>query len=76
LETTHPRVLAAPALRRVAHDIFVAGRPDPLWSALVFLNVNTPHDDERAKGLVERQREPDKDRITTGRERPMTDPAA
>jgi len=44
--------------------------------ALVFLNVNTPHDYERAKGLVERQPEPDEDRITTGRARPMTDPAS
>ena len=41
--------------------------------ALVFVNVNTPHDYERAKGLVERQLEPEEDRITTGRDRPMTD---
>jgi molybdopterin-guanine dinucleotide biosynthesis protein A len=41
--------------------------------ALVLVNVNTPHDHERAQGLVERQLEPDEDRITTGRDRPMTD---
>jgi molybdopterin-guanine dinucleotide biosynthesis protein A len=44
--------------------------------ALVFVNVNTPHDYERAKGLVERQFEPKEDRITTGRDRPMTDTAS
>jgi molybdopterin-guanine dinucleotide biosynthesis protein A len=44
--------------------------------ALVFLNVNTPHDYERAKGLVERQLDPKEDRITTGRDRPMTDSAS
>jgi len=43
---------------------------------LVFLNVNTPHDYERAKGLVERQLEPNEDRITTGHDRPMTDTAS
>lgn len=42
----------------------------------VFVNVNTPHDHERAKGLVERQLEPKEDRITTGRDRPMTDRAS
>ena len=41
--------------------------------ALVFVNVNTPHDYERAKGLIERQLEPEEDRITTGRDGPMTD---
>ncbi len=40
---------------------------------LVFVNVNTPHDYERARRLVERQLEPKEDRITTGRDRPMTD---
>jgi molybdopterin-guanine dinucleotide biosynthesis protein A len=44
--------------------------------ALVFVNVNTPHDYERAKGLVERQPKPKEDRITTGRDRPMTDSAS
>jgi len=41
--------------------------------ALVFVNVNTPHDYERAKGFVERQLNPQEDRITTGRDRPITD---
>jgi molybdenum cofactor guanylyltransferase len=45
-------------------------------SALVFVNVNTPHDYERAKGLVERQPEPNEDRITTRRDRPTTDTAS
>lgn len=31
----------------------------------VFVNVNTPHDYERAKGLIELQPEPTEDRITT-----------
>jgi hypothetical protein len=44
--------------------------------ALVFVNVNTPHDYERAKGLVEREPKPKEDRITTGRDRPMTDSAS
>jgi molybdopterin-guanine dinucleotide biosynthesis protein A len=44
--------------------------------AVVFVNVNTPHDYERAKGVVERQPEPNEDRITTGRRRPMTDAAS
>jgi molybdopterin-guanine dinucleotide biosynthesis protein A len=44
--------------------------------ALVFVNVNTPHDYERAKGLVEREPEPKEDRITSGRDRPMTDSAS
>jgi len=44
--------------------------------ALVFVNVNTPHDYERAKGLVEKQLEPKEDRITTGPDRPMTDTAS
>jgi molybdenum cofactor guanylyltransferase len=43
---------------------------------LVILNVNTPHDYERAKGLVERQPEPNEDRITIGRPHPMTDSAS
>ncbi len=44
--------------------------------SLVCVNVNTPHDYERAKGVVERQREPKEDRITTGRDRSMTDTAS
>jgi molybdopterin-guanine dinucleotide biosynthesis protein A len=44
--------------------------------ALVFVNINTPHDYARAKGLVERQPEPDEDRITSGRDRPMKDTAS
>jgi molybdopterin-guanine dinucleotide biosynthesis protein A len=40
---------------------------------LVILNVNTPHDYERAKGLIEWKPESTQDRITTGRTRPMTD---
>jgi hypothetical protein len=66
LETTNPRALA-PA-------ILAGGRG--VESALVFVNINTPHDDERAKGLVERQPEPNEDRITTRRDRPMTDTAS
>ena len=31
----------------------------------VFVNVNTPHDYERAKGLIELKPEPTEDRITT-----------
>jgi molybdopterin-guanine dinucleotide biosynthesis protein A len=33
---------------------------------LLFVNVNTPHDYERAKGLIELKPEPTEDRITTG----------
>jgi len=40
---------------------------------LTFVNVNTPHDYERAKGLIEWKPESTQDRITTGRSRPMTD---
>ena len=40
---------------------------------LTFVNVNTPHDYERAKGLIEWKPESTQDRITTGRTRPMTD---
>ncbi len=40
---------------------------------LLFVNVNTPHDYERAKGLIELKPEPTQDRITTGRHRPTTD---
>ena len=40
---------------------------------LIFVNVNTPHDYERAKGLIEWKPESTQDRITTGRTRPMTD---
>jgi hypothetical protein len=38
-----------------------------------FVNVNTPHDYERATGLIEWKPESPQDRITTGRTRPMTD---
>jgi molybdopterin-guanine dinucleotide biosynthesis protein A len=38
-----------------------------------FVNVNTPHDYERATGLIEWKPESTQDRITTGRTRPMTD---
>jgi hypothetical protein len=31
----------------------------------LFLNVNTPHDYERAKGLIELKPDPTEDRITT-----------
>lgn len=37
------------------------------------VNINTPHDYERAKGLIEWKPEPTQDRITTGRNRPRTD---
>jgi molybdopterin-guanine dinucleotide biosynthesis protein A len=40
---------------------------------LTFVNVNTPHDYERAKRLIEWKPESTQDRITTGRTRPMTD---
>ena len=40
---------------------------------LTFVNVNTPHDYERAKELIEWKPESPQDRITTGRTRPMTD---
>jgi molybdopterin-guanine dinucleotide biosynthesis protein A len=40
---------------------------------LVFVNINTPHDYERAKGLIEWKPESTQDRITTGRTGPMTD---
>jgi molybdopterin-guanine dinucleotide biosynthesis protein A len=40
---------------------------------LLFVNVNTPHDYERAKGLSELKPEPTEDRITTGRSRLTTD---
>ena len=40
---------------------------------LIFVNVNTPHDYERAKRLIEWKPEPTQDRITTGRTRPRTD---
>ena len=40
---------------------------------LTFVNVNTPHDYERAKGLIEWKPEPTQDRITTRRTRPRTD---
>lgn len=39
----------------------------------LFVNVNTPHDYERAKGLIELKPEPTEDRITTGRSQPTTD---
>ena len=40
---------------------------------LLFVNVNTPHDYERAKGLIELKPQATQDRITTGRHRPTTD---
>jgi len=40
---------------------------------LLFVNVNTPHDYERAKGSIELKLEPTEDRITTGDDRPATD---
>ena len=40
---------------------------------LIFVNVNTPHDYERAKRLNEWKPEPTQDRITTGRTRLRTD---
>ena len=42
-------------------------------SDLVFVNVNTPHDYERAKELIEKMPESPPDRITTGRPRLKTD---
>jgi molybdenum cofactor guanylyltransferase len=39
----------------------------------IFVNVNTPHDYERAKRLIEWKSDPKQDRITIGRTRPMTD---
>jgi CTP:molybdopterin cytidylyltransferase MocA len=84
LETTNPRALAAPILARIEGGAY---EPSTLPAgfrvaevgvdrALVFVNVNTPHDYERAKGLVEKQLEPKEDRITTGRDRPLTDTAS
>ena len=35
------------------------------WTERLFVNVNTPHDYERAKGLIELKPEPTEDRITT-----------
>lgn len=78
------RACAAEIRARIARGVYEASTlPEGLRvaevgvdSALVFLNVNTPHDYERAKGLVERQLEPNEDRITTGRDRPMTDGAS
>ena len=43
-------------------DVLAAYDP----GGLLFVNVNTPHDYERAKTLVELKREPKEDRITTG----------
>ena len=40
---------------------------------LSVVNVNTPHDYERAKGLIEWKPEPTQDRITTARNHPRTD---
>jgi molybdopterin-guanine dinucleotide biosynthesis protein A len=40
---------------------------------LTFVNINTPHDYERAKGLIESTPELMQDRITTGRTARMTD---
>ena len=40
---------------------------------LIFVNVNTPHDYERAKRLIEWKPEPTQDRITTGRTRRRPD---
>jgi GTP:adenosylcobinamide-phosphate guanylyltransferase len=40
---------------------------------LIFVNVNTPHDYEGAKRLIEWKPETTQDRITTGRTRPRTD---
>jgi molybdopterin-guanine dinucleotide biosynthesis protein A len=40
---------------------------------LLFVNVNTPHDYERAKGLIELKPQPTQDRITTGDDEPTTD---
>lgn len=54
-----------PRLVRVAElgpDILAAFDP----GGLLFVNVNTPHDYERAKTLIELEREPNEDRITTG----------
>jgi molybdopterin-guanine dinucleotide biosynthesis protein A len=47
-------------------DILAPYDPD----GLLFVNVNTPHDYERAKGLIELKPEPTEDRITTGRPDP------
>jgi molybdopterin-guanine dinucleotide biosynthesis protein A len=78
------RACAAEIRARIARGVYEASTlPEGfrvaevgVESALVFLNVNTPHDYERAKGLVERQLDPNEDRITTGRDRPMTDGAS
>jgi molybdopterin-guanine dinucleotide biosynthesis protein A len=54
-----------PASRRVTEigpDELAAMDPD----GLMFVNVNTPHDYARARGLLEMQTEPGQDRITDG----------
>jgi hypothetical protein len=49
-----------PAVRIVALGPGITGMDER-----AFVNVNTPHDYERAKGLIELKPEPTEDRITT-----------